>query len=154
MAEVLAVVGVVASIVDLVKSTKEIIDRLNEYREAAGELPEALSHVYVELPLLSETLQRTGASIENGAIHDTNILEPVIKGCQKQIELLQPVLAKLVPSKDDSTKEKIRKGFSSIYRESEISRCTTNIRHYVQTLTYYHTVESALKLGKGEANPI
>jgi folylpolyglutamate synthase/dihydropteroate synthase len=154
MAEALAVVGVIASILDLVKSTKGIIDRLNEYREVAEELPKALRHVDVELPLLSDTLQRTRASIENGAIHNTNALEPVIKGCQKQIESLNPVLAKLIPLKDDSIKERIRKGLSSIYHEGEVERITTNIRHYVQTLTYYHAANSALKLVKGKANPV
>ena len=149
MAEALAVVGVVASIVQLVQSTGHIIRLFKEYQEVVGELPKSLRHVNAELPLLSDTLQRSKALIENGAIDDTDTLKPVIDGCQCQIESLGTLLGKLIPL-SDSKREKTMKGFSSIYYEGEVKRTTTNIRQYIQTLTYYHAADSAIKVVKGK----
>src|SRR5947209_9114677 len=140
MAEALAVVGVVASIVQLVEFGSKILLRLNDFQSSLGEVPKTFQHVKAELPVLLDTLERTKNAVETGLISDETkkVLLPAIDGCGAQIESLDDVIGKTLPLPGDSWREKGRKAISSLRQESKVRKITAVLRGYLQTLTYYH----------------
>ena len=68
MAEALAVVGIVANIIQLVDFGSRVLKRLEEYQSKLGEIPEAFRHIKAELPILLDALRQTKAAIDAGSI--------------------------------------------------------------------------------------
>jgi len=143
--EALAVVGVVASIVQLVEFGSKILLRLNDFQSNLGEIPKTFRHVKAELPVLLDTLEQTKKAIETGSIRDETkkALLPVLDGCRAQIESLDDVIGKTLPLPGDSWREKGRKGISSLRQDSKVRKITTDLQGYIQTLTYYHAAASS-----------
>src|ERR1700712_2367622 len=104
MAEALAVVGVVASIVQLVDFSSKVLVRLDEFQSSLGEIPKSFRHIKAELPVLRDTLQQTKDAIDAGFVRDeTKIaLTPAIEGCMEQIRSLDGILTKTLPTANDS----------------------------------------------------
>jgi hypothetical protein len=70
MAEALVVVGIVASIVQLVDFSTRVVSRLDEFYSVAKEVPKSFRHVKTELPLLATTLaQFQGPGDIPAAVH-------------------------------------------------------------------------------------
>jgi hypothetical protein len=145
MAEALAVVGIVASIVQLVDFGSKVLLRLNEFQSSLGEIPKTYRHVKAELPVLLDTLGQTKHAISAGSIRDETkqALLPAIDGCRIQVELLETLIEKTLPLRDDSWAAKSRKAFSSLRQESKVEKITTDLRGYIHTLTYYHAAASS-----------
>jgi hypothetical protein len=145
MAEALAVVGVVSSIVQLVDFGSKVLVRLNDFQSAAKEVPKTFQHVKAELPVLLNTLKQTKSAIENGSVSDETkaALLPAINGCQTQVELLDTVIGKVLPLPSDSWKEKTRKAISSLHQDGKVQKIRTDLQGYIQTLTYYHAASSS-----------
>jgi hypothetical protein len=61
MAEALAVVAVVSSIVQLVDFTSKVVSRLDEFHSNTTDIPNSLSHLRTELPLVTHALQQKAA---------------------------------------------------------------------------------------------
>jgi hypothetical protein len=145
MAEALAVVGVVASIVMLVEFGSKILLRLNDFQSSRGEIPKTFQHVKAELPVLLDTLEQTKNAIETGSIRDETkkALLPAIDGCRTQIESLDDVIGKTLPLPGDSRIEKSRKAISSFRQDAKVGKIRAVLREYIQTLTYYHAAASS-----------
>ena len=145
MAEALAVVGVVATIVQLVDFGTKAFLRLNEFQSSIGEIPETFHHVKAELPLLLDTLEKTKTAIETGAVRDETkeALILAIHGCRTQIEALDILIRRLLPLPRDSWRERSRKAFSSLRQDGKVKKIRADLQGYIQTLTYYHAAASA-----------
>jgi hypothetical protein len=146
MAEALAVVGVVASIVQLVDFGSKVLLRLHDFQSTAREIPKAFQHVKAELPVLLDTLTQTKTAIETGSLRDEtkNALLPAIDGCRIQIELLDTLIGKVLPLPTDSWRERSRKAISSLRQDGKIQKIRTDLQGYIQTLTYYHAASSSI----------
>jgi hypothetical protein len=59
MAEALAVVGIIANIVQLVDFSSRVLKRLEDYQSQLGDIPEAFRHINASLPVLLDALQQT-----------------------------------------------------------------------------------------------
>ena len=96
MAEALAVVAVVASIVQLVDFSNRVVRRLDEFHSVAGEIPKSFRQVKTELTLLGTTLQQIKEAIDADLVTDRSktALLPVVAGCQEQVAQLDAILAK------------------------------------------------------------
>jgi predicted house-cleaning noncanonical NTP pyrophosphatase (MazG superfamily) len=57
MVEALAVVGIVANIIQLVDFGSRVLKRLEEYRSELGDILEAFRHIKIELPVLLDALR-------------------------------------------------------------------------------------------------
>jgi hypothetical protein len=147
MAEAFAIVGVAASIVQLIDFGSKVLIRLNEFHSNAGEIPKTFQHVKAELPVLLDTLEQTKTAIETGSIRDETkkALLPAINGCQTQIESLDTLVRKVLPLPGDSWRERSRKSFSSLRQDAKVERIRTDLQRYIQTLTYYHAAASTLR---------
>ena len=56
MAEALAIVSLISSIVQFVDFSSKIVHRLNEFHSSLDEVPKSFRDVKIELPLLVDTL--------------------------------------------------------------------------------------------------
>jgi N-terminal domain on NACHT_NTPase and P-loop NTPases len=146
MAEALAIVGLVSSIVQFVDFSSKIVHRLNEFHASLDEVPESFRDIKIELPLLVDTLERTKKQTEDGCFskNTQEAICSVIKGCQLQIERLNDVLEETLPTKGDSSWRRGKKAFSSIVQEKKVQQITTTFRNYVQTLTYHQATGSSI----------
>ena len=119
---------------------------MNEYREKGASLPEELSHIDVELPLLADILQRTRDNIERNSINPEtyDTLLPVIQACHRDVKSLNDLISGLLPKPGDSSIKRLRKALSSLKEEKKIKQLLTQTRHHIQTLTYYHVSASAM----------
>ncbi len=140
MAEAMAAVGIAANIVQLVDFGSKILLRLSEFQSTLEEVPVTFRHLKAELPLLLDTLRQTKAEIENGSIREeTRIaLLSVIEGCRVEIESLDALLTKTLPTPIDSWKTRSKKAISSLAQDAKVEKITSAIRIYIQALTHHH----------------
>jgi hypothetical protein len=139
MAEALAVVGIVANIVQLVDFGSSVLKRLEEYQSKLGDIPEAFRHIKAELPVLLDALRQTQSAIDAGSMRDESkkALLPAVEGCGVQIRLLDDVIAIALPASSDSWIRRGGKAFRSLRYDAKVERITAVIRGYIQTLTYH-----------------
>ncbi|KFY94925.1 hypothetical protein V498_03651 [Pseudogymnoascus sp. VKM F-4517 (FW-2822)] len=130
MAEALAIVGVVASVAQLVDFSTTVLYRLKEYQSSLGEVPKSFRQISKELPLLLHTIQQIQDAIDAGfvGIETEKALLPVVEGCQEQLELLESILVKTLPKADDSSLEKGKKAISSLGQDGKVERILKNLR--------------------------
>lgn len=129
MAEALAVVGIVANIVQLVGFSSKILHRLNEFQASLGETPRSFCVVKAELPLLQHTLEQTREAVNAGLIRaeTKTALLPAVEGCQEQIKLLDSILEKTLPTSDDSWWKKGRKAILSLHHDAKVESITKEL---------------------------
>jgi len=145
MAEALAVVGVVSSIVGLVDFGSKVLHRLNDFQSNRGDRPETFKHVKDELPILLETLYQTKVAVEKGSIKEETkkALLRVVNECQTQITLLDNLIARSLPQEEDSWRKKAGKAISSIRQDAKVNKITAILRTHIQSLIYYHAATSS-----------
>jgi hypothetical protein len=145
MAEALAVISVVANIIQLVDFSSKVLHRLDEFRSSLGEIPKSFRHFSAELPVLKVTLQQIGEAIEAGSVRDETekALIPAIEGCKEQIQLLDTLLAKILPIATDSRLRRGTKAVLSLNQEAKVESTTKILRGYVGTLTFYYAAISS-----------
>jgi N-terminal domain on NACHT_NTPase and P-loop NTPases len=152
MAEALAVVGVVSSIVGLVDFGSKVLHRLNDFQSSRGEIPETFKHVKEELPILLETLNQTKLAVEKGSIKEETkkALLLVVNRCQTQITLLDDLIGKSLPQDSDSWRKKTSKAISSLRQDAKVTKITATLRMHIQGLTYYRlSASSAFQTANG-----
>jgi hypothetical protein len=151
MAEVLAVVGVVSSIVGLVDFSSKVLHRLNEFQSSRGEIPESFKHIKEKLPILLETLNQTKHAVEKGSIKEETkeALSSVVNGCQTQITLLNDLIGKSLPQEGDSWRKKTSKAISSLRQDAKVTKITITIRSHIQDLANYLSASSASQAANG-----
>jgi len=152
MAEALAVVGVVASIVQLVDFGAKVLHRLNDFQSRRGEIPKVFQHVKAELPILLETLDQTKVAVENGSTKEETKKDIllVIEGCQTQITVLDNLISTALPQQDDSWRTKTGKAILSLRQDSKVNKITATLRTHIQSLTNYRVAAlSTLQTANG-----
>ncbi|KFZ01827.1 hypothetical protein V501_09775 [Pseudogymnoascus sp. VKM F-4519 (FW-2642)] len=156
MAEALAIVGVVSSIVQLLDFGTTVLHRLKEYQFSLGEVPKSFRQISKELPLLLHTLEQIQKAIDAGSVgtKTKKALLPVIKGSQEQLELLQSILDKTLPKADDSSLERGKKAISSLGQDGKVDRILKNLRGFISSLTFYYSAASSTLQPLNEAKLI
>ena len=114
MAKAFAIVGIMTSIVQLIDFSLRVLDCLNKFQSSLEEIPKSFHYIKAELPVLQNTLQQTKEVIDAGVIRDKmkRALIPAIKGCRKQIGLLNVILAKMLPTPSNS---QLKRGTKTIW---------------------------------------
>ena len=147
MAEALAVVGIVANIIQLVDFGSQVLKRLEEYQSKPGDIPEMFRHIKAELPVLLDALRQTKVAIDAGSMQDNSkkALIPAVKGCGIQIQLLNDVIVKALPVLGDSWAIRGRKALRSLWYDVKVEKITAVVRGYIQTLTFHAATSSTLR---------
>jgi hypothetical protein len=146
MAEALAVVAVVSSIVQLVDFTSKVVARLDEFHSNTTDIPRSLSHLRTELPLVTHTLQQIREIIQTKRFPDgcTAALQPVIEGCNQLIREIDQILEKTLPKKSDGKAKKAFKAVGSVWNDDKIESTMKTLRGYIGTLTFYLTASQTV----------
>ena len=121
MAEAIAVIGVAASIIQLVDFSAKVLDRLNDFQSTLKEVPESFRHIKAELPLLSDTLQQTKEAIDAGSVKEETkeALLPAVEGCKEQIIALDALITKTIPLPNDSRLKRSTKAVFSLKQDAK-----------------------------------
>ena len=145
MAEALAVVGVVASIVQLVDFSSRVVHRLEEFHSHTGEVLKCFRHIEAELPLLNTTLQRIREAIDAESVAEgtKKALLPVIAGCQEQVAQLDTILAKTLPESDDGWRKRSKKVMISLNQDAKVESIMKILGNYIGILTFYYAAASS-----------
>ncbi|KAL1600753.1 hypothetical protein SLS60_007141 [Paraconiothyrium brasiliense] len=145
MAEAVAVLGVVASIVQLADFSTKVISRLNEFNSVTKEVPESFVGVKTELPLLLSTLEQLKGALDATSVADgcKKALVPVIAGCNEQIAQLDGILKKIAPEAKDNWKIKGKKAMMSLHHDAKVESITKTLRNYIGTLSFYYIAASS-----------
>jgi ABC-type transporter Mla subunit MlaD len=145
MAEALAIVSVVASIIQLVDFSTRVVSRLDEFYSVAKEVPKSIRHVKNELPLLATTLAQLQEAIDTTPVAErsTKALVPVIAGCNEQVAQLDAILEKILPAASDSLRIKGKKVVVSLHYDPKVESIMKILRNYVAILTFYCAAASS-----------
>ena len=145
MAEALAIVGIVASIVQLVDFSTRVASRLEEFYSVTKEVPKSFRHIKTELPLLATTLTQLKETISTTSVADksTKALVPVITGCTEQVTQLDAIFEKILPEANDSLRIKSKKIVMSVRYDSKVEGITKTLRNYVGILTFYYAAATS-----------
>jgi len=151
MAEAIAIIGIVSSIVQLIDFSSKVAARLDDFATSAGEIPRAFRHIKTELPLITDSLRRIKEQTQSGAVDKESIeaLEPVIKNCNNEIGRLKNILDKAVPSVGASSWERRKKAFLSLGKDKQVEEIAESLDRYVRVLTLHQAVERS----KAEPQP-
>jgi N-terminal domain on NACHT_NTPase and P-loop NTPases len=151
MAEALAVVGVVSSIVGLVDFGSKILHRLNDFQSSRGEIPESFKHIKEEFPILLGILNQTKLAVEKGSIEEETkeALLLVVNHCQTQVTLLDDLISKSLPQEGDTWRKKTSKAIFSLRQDAKVAKITAALRIHIQGLTNYLSASSALQTANG-----
>ena len=80
MAEAIAVISLLSSVVQLVDFGTKLIDRLDEFASAAEDVPLSFRSIKLQLPSPSSPLRRVEAQARSDCVSDgdAQVLKPVI----------------------------------------------------------------------------
>ncbi|PSN62572.1 hypothetical protein BS50DRAFT_122517 [Corynespora cassiicola Philippines] len=146
MAEGLAVVATISSILQLVDFTLKVADRANHLKSGASDIPKSLNHLKTELPVLRHTLQQIQDAIQEARFSGacTAALKPVVEGCNQSMEEMQSILGKNLPEKGDGKVRMLLKSASSVRNDSKIEGIVQTLRGHVGILTFYFATSSSM----------
>jgi hypothetical protein len=108
MAEAVAVVNIVANVLQLVDFALKVIHRLDEFQSFCAGIPKSYRQIRAELPILTISLQRLKDGMHTGSIRESEAaaLLPAVQGCQDQISELDNMSLKMRPQTTESRGKK------------------------------------------------
>ena len=132
-AEVLAVAGSVAAILQLTDYSKRFLKFLNEYQAKATSLPLSFQLILSEHHLLIRSLEILEAHARQNDIDDDMIphFQSLSDACHKKMDKLDDILNKFSTS---STNSRARKAIKAIRHEKEIRQSAATLKECVTTL--------------------
>jgi hypothetical protein len=144
MAEIIVGVAATASFVQLIDFGAKLIRRLNQYGSKGGELPKSFQIIQDQLPLLVKAVAEMKTRIDQDSSPESlkKAISPVLTGCQRKLEELDKILAKMPPT-SDSWRERGKKALFSLSQETDIKRLITALRDYTMTLVFYNTTAAS-----------
>lgn len=133
MAEALAVVGIVSSIVQIVEFSSKVVQRLNDFASSVGKVPRAFRHIKTEIPLIIDSLRRIQDQARAGRLETATVdaVKPVIQDCQREIKRLEAILDKTVPLVDASQWDRCKKAFLSLGKDKDVEQIADLLSRYV-----------------------
>lgn len=141
MAEALAVMGAVASTIQLMDFTAKVFDRLNDYIHHVEDVPESLRGIRLHLPLFIEALRRTEFHIGHRHYNPTTsaVLNLLIDECTSQMIMLEDILSAVTPNPEDSRMIRGRKAICSLKQEKSLKKIYSNLSGYIEKLLLFQS---------------
>jgi len=146
MAEPIAVVGVIASIGQLIDFSGRILCRFEEFQAAAGEIPKSFCQISIEIPLLKSALEDLNEALDRGSFtaESEDALLPVLSGCRRQMGELDSILSKLVCDGSESWQKRVKKVIGSMRCETTVENIRNSLGSYIAFLTFHCAVTSSV----------
>lgn len=138
-----AAVSLASAVVQFVEFASRVSLRLKEFRENVQNLPDAFQAISAQLPLLIDALSRAEKQAEMQSISEQTkeALLVVFKGCWAQINVLDNIFARILPSNSDPLWRRGMKAYQSVRLEKRVDHIKTKLDGYIRTLTYHQTTQ-------------
>ena len=148
MAEALAIVGLVSSIIRFEDFSTKVIERLDDFQSIVDEIPQSLRDLKTLLLILRDTLGRMKAESERGltGMDTQNAILEVVKYCGLEVQRLDDILVKTLPKPGESGRKRKIKAFSSVGQEKDVQKIIDQIQRYLISLIHHHTTLHTLIL--------
>src|SRR4051794_31627641 len=136
MAEAFAAVGLAASIVTFVGVSAKVLNRLREFYSMAEDMPGVFQDIMTQLPLIVDTMTRIEEGYEGGSLtgNTQQKLLHVVKGCLRQITMLDGLIEKMLRNPTDSRLQQARKAIVSVFKEKDVAVIQRTLETYKSTL--------------------
>ena len=140
MAEALAIVGLVSSIITFVDAAQKVVSRLKDYWESGRELPKAYANVRNQLAFMVPEVEEMKNEYHKGLIPADKAvgLHDAIEACNRQTARLNAILDDVLPAPNDSKIQRGRKSLRSLRREKEVAGIQASIESSKSTFTLYY----------------
>lgn len=144
MAEVVAPIGITASIVTLLGSSTKIVKRLDEFAAAKDNIPKSFRDIKGQLLLVSNTVRRmrTQAGKEGTDKEATDVLEAVVNNSVEEAKKLEIMLEKALPKEAASNFEIGLRALKSLACEKKVQKCIDQLLQNVVILNLHQSTNS------------
>jgi len=141
MAEFAAVLGLTASIVQLIDASSKVWQRIKNFRNGT-----VFRNINAQLPVLQQTLERIQTAQKHGSFDsDTQqALSGAINECLELVTDLDAVVACITPADTSSKFQRGCKGIRSFGKNRRIQDIQAKLDRSVSRLSYYFSVDSSL----------
>ena len=142
MAELLAAgtaLSVASSLVTFSDVAWRVLKRLRKYNDRTGDAPAVIKNISVQLPVLIDKMRELETEIGSVSINPQTALAVAVTSCDELIQRLDVVTKKLLREETDSRSKRIKKAFSSVYYEKEVSKAWGEIENYKTLLILHFT---------------
>ena len=145
MAEAIALISFISAVAGLVDVGARVVARLSDFQSKTHELPDALKHVKIKLPLTIDSLGRSKAKAETGELEPETqkALLPTLEACTELVNRLEELLVQLLPVNSDSAWDKKMKAIRSLTKDKDIQGLLHELDRYIAILTLHNTSISA-----------
>ncbi|KIV97874.1 hypothetical protein PV10_01575 [Exophiala mesophila] len=162
MAEVVAIIGLVAAIAQFIEHGSKLIVRLNEFSAINNDQPNVFSTLKIRLTAIISVIKRIQTQIQTRAYSisepEQEQMLPIIENTIAHIAQLINMFDKIVPPHDKSRMwQKYVRAWKSLATDKAVQRVSGRIQDNIQILSLFQTtslVESSQKLiyGYGRGN--
>jgi len=145
MAELVAAVGIVASILQLIQFSSIVIHRLDEFQLDGRKTPRTLQNLKTKLTVLRKALQQVKNSIDAGFVRDDNeaTVLSAVRACYELTKEVDDIITRILPLPHDSKQTRVKKMLASFHQETKVSRINKALNDHIRTLTFYFVVKPA-----------
>ena len=143
MAEAVAAVSLVASIVSLVDFGSKIASRIKEFKSRTTSLPASFQNLADQLPLLNQVLEKIRIRASVGGLNeaDASTILPVVESTLSYVRSLYDILKKTLLKGNSSSLDRIVIALKSLAHDDEIVRLLDKIRGNVQLLVFAQSID-------------
>lgn len=141
--------GLVANILSLIEFSFDVFDRVQEYGTETLDVPEALEHIQVRLPVLRNVLITVQEGIKDGSIDERSrsALWPLMRRCEKEIAQLNKIIDQCLPKPGASRAKRTGKALMSFRFDGRIDKIDGHIERYISALTLQLSTAKSVPLG-------
>ena len=152
MAEAIAVLGLIASMGQLIEVSTTLVSRLHHFSATIDKLPDCFTHLATQLPLLNSSVRTLRRRLSPSGGQETpqaddKELENVVEALDKELSDIDHLLAKTLSKEDASSLGKGVKAIKSIKIQSRIEHHAEVVRSYISILNAFMTVRSEEGIG-------
>ena len=141
-AEALAVVAIIANILQFVDFTGKAISRVKEYGEDAQDIPKTFRDIQTGLPLVVHTLSEIQTRVSDGQVPEESCkaLKGVLGDCKAKLAELKIIFEKVLPQDGASKGKRVWKGLVSLWQDKKVEELSQALWRSLQSLTLFHVV--------------
>lgn len=133
MGEVIATISFVSAIAGLIDISCRVIKILDNFHSRTNEVPQQLQNVYVQLPVVVNSLKRTEEKYKRGSVDEetAKALVSALTVCNRLISSLAEEPNKVLPLKNDTSLDRALKAIKSVSRDHGMQKKLKELDHYL-----------------------
>jgi tetratricopeptide (TPR) repeat protein len=152
-AEVLAVIGIGASIIQVVDGCNKVLNRIEQFRKNM-----AFQDLELQLPLLMKDIESLNSPEYSVLIDEATekALVRVLEGCRRQVNALDQLIQSLTPSMTASKLQRTWKGIKSFRKDTKLREILGILAEYKATIILHLSsrhMQASQKQGKSAEAP-